>query len=134
MHVEEMVLWSGESTSLWIGRLAFRSNYLGILQAGYSIIGSLKLAIMGYIGPRLLTNMRRQGFFFFLLKVTLPTHHAYILVGLQTGCWVGLLVYYEVALKHDFLICRIIIILVFVIGSMVSGKYFITFCPLYMTV
>lgn len=26
--------------------------------------------------------------------------------------------YYEVALKHDFLICRIIIILVFVIGSM----------------
>lgn len=110
-------------------------NYLGISQAGCSIIGSLKLAIMSSMDHDDWQMWEVRGFFLFVFfrgLVYEPIMHVFSIMPL-TGCWTGLLVNHEMALKHDYLICRIVIILVLV-RSVVSGKYFITFCSLHVTV
>lgn len=103
-------------------------NYLGILQAGCLIIGSLKLTILAHIGPQLLKKVTCQGFFFFfffpLLRVTLPVHQPCIFSYVT---WTALLANHAMALKYDLLMSRIIIVFVCVLRSTVSGKHFMTF-------
>lgn len=55
-------------------------KYSGILHAGCQIIGGLKLAIVGHVGPWVLKNLTNEIFVCFALffESHLPTCYAYI--------------------------------------------------------